>query len=133
MQARVQQRSRQLQRQVSEMAWAVPQVIHQRVGRMIAAGPMPNAGDQHEFYRMGAEKVAALQESWMAASMGAFTAQQEIALAWVEALMTPPGQPQAFNRLLHAGQAAALGMVGASLAPVHGRAMGNARRLRAVT
>lgn len=115
------------------MAWAVPQVIQQRVGRMIAAGPMPSAVDQREFYRMGAEKVAAFQESWMAAGVGVITAQQEFALAWMQAMMTLPCQPQSIKQLFSAGHAAALGVVGASLAPVHGRAMGNARRLRAGT
>ena len=47
-----------LSRHTGELAAAVPQVVAHRVGRMMAAGPLPGARDQQEFYRMGAEKVA---------------------------------------------------------------------------
>lgn len=48
-----------------ELSWAAPQVVAQRVSRMMTAGPSPSARDQQEFYRMGNEKVVAFYESWM--------------------------------------------------------------------
>ena len=129
MQARVRRRTHRVNRQVSEMAWAVPQVVHERVSRMLLAGAQPNARDQREFYKMGAEKVAAFQESWVAVGLQSLRAQQEIATAWMHAAMSLPLNPWAFNRVAEATQAATLGLMGAGLAPVHGRAVGNARRL----
>ncbi len=49
-----------------ELGIAAPQVIAQRVQRMLTAGPVPSARDQREFLRMGSEKVTAFQQSWLA-------------------------------------------------------------------
>jgi hypothetical protein len=49
-----------------ELSLAAPQVVAQRVTRMMTAGPNPSARDQQEFMRMGNEKVVAFYESWMA-------------------------------------------------------------------
>lgn len=73
-----------LSRDTAQMAAAVPQVIAHRVGRMMTAGILPNRRDQQEFYMMGAEKVAAFNESWSAMSLQAVAAQRQFALWWVQ-------------------------------------------------
>ena len=126
-----------LSRRTGELAAAVPQVVAHRVGRMMAAGPLPGARDQQEFYRMGAEKVAAFQESWLAMSLQAFAAQQQFVLWWWRAWwqMAPGGwmNPPAVNRLFFgAGRqwaGAVLDLMARGMAPVHRRAVANARRL----
>jgi len=46
-----------------EMMVASAEVIGHRTGLMAAAGPIPNASDQHEFALMGQEKIEAATES----------------------------------------------------------------------
>jgi hypothetical protein len=116
--------SLKLARQTGELALAAPQVVAHRVTRMLLAGAQPSARDRREFTAMGAEKVAAFQESWMAMGMQAWRVQQQMAFAWWQALFTPwararaPQWPQAM-----------MGVLGQGLAPVHRRAVANARRL----
>jgi hypothetical protein len=47
----------------TEMLVAASQVVAHRTDRMAKAGPLPSARDRREFTLMGAEKVAAVQES----------------------------------------------------------------------
>jgi hypothetical protein len=119
--------SQRLAGQALELAWAAPQVVARRVARLSRAGASPSAADRREFAVMGAEKVAAFWQSW--AAMGALAWQTQwqlwqawLPLAWGAAPRAWPGAAQrsteAVSRLLAAG-----------LAPVHGRAVGNARRL----
>ena len=77
-------KQRRLSRDTAQMVAAVPQVVAHRVGRMMTAGVVPNGRDQQEFYLMGAEKVAAFHESWMAMSRQTFAAQQQFALWWMQ-------------------------------------------------
>lgn len=127
-----------LHRHTAQMAAAVPQVVAHRVGRMIGAGMLPGGSDQQEFYRMGAEKVAAFGESWMGMSLQAWAAQRQFALWWMQTWWrvalggwtNPPtwqhlsagAQRRWMNALLDVSQQ--------GLAPVHRRAVANARRLR---
>jgi hypothetical protein len=122
-------RTRHLQQQVAEMSWAVPQVVGERMTRMMLAGARPSARDQHEFQKMGAEKLAAFCESWQALGQQTLHAQQEMSVAWMQSFTTWPTSLWPANHLTQAAQAAALGILGAGLAPVHGRALSNARRL----
>ena len=126
-----------LTRDAAQLADAVPQVVMHRVGRMMTAGVNPSRKDQDEFYRMGAEKVAAFGESWTAMSMQALAAQQQFAGWWLQTWwkvalggwMNPPtlqhlsasAQRQVMNSMLNI---AVRGM-----APVRRRAVANARRL----
>jgi hypothetical protein len=125
----VKRRSHRLQQQVSEMSWAVPQVVNERMTRMMLAGALPSAKDQQEFQKMGAEKVAAFCESWMALGQQTLHAQQEMSAAWMSSLFELPSGQWPAKRLAQAAQSAALGILGAGLAPVHSRALDNARRL----
>jgi hypothetical protein len=129
MPSNVKRRSQQLQQQVSELSWAVPQVVNQRMGRMMLAGVLPSANDRQEFQKMGAEKVAAFYESWTALGQQMMRAQQEMSLAWVSSLTQWPTGQWPAQHMAQAVQSAALGVIGAGLAPVHSRAIGNARRL----
>ncbi len=125
----VMRRSHRLQQQVSEMSWAVPQVVNERLTRMMLAGVRPSATDQQEFQKMWAEKVTAFCESWMALGQQMLHAQNEMAAAWTSSLTQLPTGQWPANRMAQAAQSAALGILGAGLAPVHSRALSNARRL----
>ena len=113
--------------QATELAWAAPQVIAHRLLRMATAGPRPSARDQREFVLMGAEKMAAFYESWTAMTFEALRQQQ---VWWVAAWRTmawpwswpPTGSTRQRHRALQ--RIAAHG-----LAPVHRRALANAKRL----
>ena len=130
-------KQRRLSRDAAQMAVAVPQVVAHRVGRMMAAGALPNGRDQQEFYMMGAEKVAAFQESWMAMSRQTLVAQQQFALWWMQTWwkvalggwMNPP----TFQHLSTSAQqrvlASMLDVTHHGVAPVRRRAVANARRL----
>jgi hypothetical protein len=122
-------RSHRLQKQVSEMSWAVPKVINERVGRMILAGAHPSDKDRAEFELMSAEKLSAFYESWAALGKQTYLAQQEMAMAWVDTFTQIPAHHWPGTQLINAAQSATLGVLGAGLAPVHSRAVNNARRL----
>jgi hypothetical protein len=113
---------RKIARQALGLSLAVPQVVAHRVGRMAAAGRTPSARDRREFTLMGAEKVAAFYESWMAMGFAALQAQQRL---WSSLMVSPWGR-------LPSNQALAdqtLRILGQGLAPVHRRAVSNAKRL----
>lgn len=113
----------------TELALAVPQVVAHRLARIAAAGHSPSARDRREMHRMSAEKAAAFSESWLA--MGAYwlNLQQAWAAAlwrwslapWTGAMPWPPSGRQ----WQHATQQ----MLSHGLAPVHRRAVANAKRL----
>jgi len=122
-----------------ELASAVPQVIAHRTARMLAAGNAPSIADQREFLRMGSEKLEAFTEAWTAMSLQAFNANQRLMLAMLRSWWTPwiglPFSPwsaprsstrAAQRRLQHAG----IGLLSAAVAPVHKRAIANAKRLQ---
>jgi len=112
----------------AELAFAVPQVMAHRIARMALAGAQPSDRDRREFTRMGTEKAAAFQQSWIAMGMQLWQAQQAFALFWLRACLSPWGPPsvQSVQRHLHS---AALGVLGQGLAPVHRTAVANAKRL----
>ncbi|HVZ42962.1 MAG TPA: hypothetical protein VHA82_04050 [Ramlibacter sp.] len=88
-------------RQVMELAFAAPQVVAHRTARMARAGARPTARDRAEFTRMGTEKFAAFCSSWAAMWGAMYSAQFEM-----------------MSKVMAAG-----------LAPVHTKAVANARRL----
>ncbi|HKP66298.1 MAG TPA: polyhydroxyalkanoate granule-associated phasin [Casimicrobiaceae bacterium] len=111
-------------RQGIELALAVPVVVTHRMSRLVTAGPTPSARDRREFERMSAEKVAAFCESWNAMWMAASSAYLRAWFSWT------PWTPFTFNASHRSRQRkAALGVLTAGLAPVHRRAVANARRL----
>lgn len=114
--------------QMMEMAVAVPQVVAHRVTRMALAGPTPSTRDRREFSRMGAEKLDAFQESWMSMGMHAALAQQRWWLGVMSAMPWPWGTGR-MPDLAASMASASQGMLGKGLAPVHRRAVANAKRL----
>jgi hypothetical protein len=114
----------------AELAVAVPQVVAHRVTRMALAGPELSPRDRKEFERMVAEKNAAFAASWAAMAQQAVLAQQSLAASWMTSFLGAGRRRQpsaaASARQWHA---AALGVLGKGLAPVHRKATANARRL----
>lgn len=108
-------------RDATRMAVAVPQVVAHRLTRLALAGAAPNARDRREFTRMGAEKVAAFQQSWWNMGVAALAAQQRAALAMLS------GNPARVARAL---ASAGTDVAARGLAPVSRRATANAKRLR---
>lgn len=130
-------KQRRLARDATQMAVAVPQVIAHRVGRMMGAGPLPSGRDQREFYLMGAEKVAAFQESWAAMFLQATAAQQQFGLwcvqTWWKAAMSGWTNAPTMQHLSMAAQqrmvASMFDVAHQGITPVRRRAVANARRL----
>jgi len=112
--------------QAAELAVAVPQVVAHRLTRMAIAGPAPSQRDRREFTRMVAEKNTAFAASWQAMTAQALVANQAFAASFLRSFWSPPQMP------MHAVvqmQNAALGVLGEGMAPVHRKAVANARRL----
>ena len=113
-----------------ELAHAVPQVVAHRVTRMALSGPTLSARDRKEFARMVAEKNAAFGESWNAMTVQAALANQALAASFMKTVVAAargkrPSLPTAAAQL----HRAALGVVAKGLAPVHRKAVANAKRL----
>lgn len=125
--------SRALQVKAAELALAVPQVVAHRLARLANAGAKPTLRDRKEFARMVAEKHDAFGESWQAMALQAWRSQRSFAAALTRTAMTPATlrrSPAAHAFALQMQmQQAALAMFGKGLAPVHRRAVANAKRL----
>ena len=124
------QRSLSLLTKSAELAVAVPQVVAHRVTRMAIAGPVPSARDRKEFKRMVAEKTPAFGEAWSSMAMQTVRANQALAALWLRALWAPslrrgPSATAVATEL----QLATLGILGKGMAPVHRKAVANAKRL----
>jgi hypothetical protein len=123
--------SASLSAKTAELALAVPQVVAHRVLRMAHAGPHLSARDRKEFARMIAEKNSAFGESWHAMALQTLQSQRAFAAALALAA-TPPrsARPNSVAQALATQfQQAALAVLGKGLAPVHRRAVANAKRL----
>ncbi len=123
---------RKLAQQALGLSMAVPQVIAHRVGRMATAGPNPSARDRKEFKQMGAEKTAAFYESWAAMGMAAMKAQQQMTAAMWRTAATAPwtlGRPGSLLPTSNTLARHALQVLSQGVAPVHRRAVSNAKRL----
>ncbi|GAB3743811.1 hypothetical protein [Lysobacter olei] len=111
--------SQRLARQMTELAFAAPQVVAQRTSRMAVAGTLPTGRDHAEFVRMGTEKMHAFYQSWSAMWMAAWMAPFELAKATT---LAPASAFALASR-------SAMGVMSAGLAPVHRKAVANAKRL----
>lgn len=108
----------------------MPQVVAHRVTRMALSGPKLSPRDRKEFERMVAEKNSAFAESWNAMAAQAAVANQALAASFFRSFLTvargkrPPvaASAEEFHK-------AALGVLGKGFAPVHRKAMANAKRL----
>jgi hypothetical protein len=115
--------------QTSQLALAVPQVVAHRLTRMALAGNKPSARDRREFHRMGAEKIAAFQESWLAMYAEAWRLNQEAVFKAMQSLWMPWLAASRRGTPLQQWQRAALGVLGQGMSPVRRRAVANAKRL----
>ena len=116
-------------RQAAELAVAVPPVIAHRLIRLALAGPAPSAQDRREFQRMSAEKAAAFAESWNAMAWPTLKATPTLARTFLRAFGSPArAQVSAQSATRQVGRAVTA-IVQAGLAPVHRRAVANAKRL----
>ncbi|MEO7244748.1 MAG: polyhydroxyalkanoate granule-associated phasin [Rubrivivax sp.] len=124
--------TRRLATQSVELAIAAPQVVAQRLTRMALAGASPSAKDRREFSQMGQEKVLAFYQSWSAMWMQACQSPWQLAHSFGRAALS--GSPaRAAAAAGHAASAAATRILSAGLAPVHGKAVSNAKRLARTT
>jgi hypothetical protein len=113
----------------AEIALAAPQVIAHRVARMAMSGPVLSARDRKEFHLMGAEKMAAMAESWNAMVLQSMRANQALAAGFIAAFWSPSAMRQSPARAAAQLHGAALGVLAKGMAPVHRKATANARRL----
>ena len=115
----------------AELAFAVPQVVAHRVTRMSLAGPKLSARDRKEFELMVAEKNAAFSESWNAMVAQTALANQVLAVSFFKSFLAAAWgkKPSAAGSAAQL-QRAALSVLGKGFAPVHRKALANAKRLR---
>ena len=82
---------------------------------------------------MGAEKLAAFNESWGAMAAQMFIVQQQFVISLMRLGRSPWfGGVPSFGQHSTQWQNAALGVVAKGMAPVHKRAVANAKRLRGI-
>lgn len=117
--------SHSLALKAGELAFAAPQVIAHRLTRMAQSGSSPTAADRREWMRMSSEKLAAFNESWFAIGLETWRIQQRQMLA----LMTSFATPWTATYTSAKAQRDATALWGRALAPVHRRAVANAKRL----
>jgi|SRR6516162_5564144 hypothetical protein len=106
---------------LAELGFAAPQVIAHRLTRMALAGPRISARDRKEFTGMVLEKQAAVAQAWLGMFAEGVRFQQQFALSLLTAA-TPR---------IHAARArtATSRIASAGLAPIHRKAVANAKRL----
>ena len=115
----------------AELAFAVPQVVAHRVTRMALSGRKPSARDRKEFELMVAEKNAAFTESWSAMIAQTALANQTLAVSFFKSFLAAGRGKKPSARVSAAQvQRAALSVLGKGIAPVHRKALANAKRLR---
>lgn len=97
------------------------------------AGPAPSARDRREFRRMSAEKVAAVAESWNAMVRQTLQANQTLALSFLRAFWSLARAKSSTASATRQAGREVLDIVQQGLAPVHRRAVANAKRLSRTT
>jgi hypothetical protein len=115
-------RTRSNAAKLGELGIAAPQVIAQRLSRMALAGAAPSARDRKEITGMVVEKQLAFAQSWAAMWAESLRWQQQFVLSFLKG-------PRAVTRQMAAVGLAIDRVAGKGLAPVHRKAVGNAKRL----
>lgn len=114
----------------AELAAAVPQVVAHRVARMAVAGPTLSERDRKEFYLMLAEKSAAFAQAWQAMATQSVRANQALTASLLRSISSPSRRNKpSVQKMAAQLQGAALDMFDKGLAPVHRKAVANAKRL----
>ena len=114
----------------AELVFAAPQVIAHRLTRMALSGPELSARDRREFDGMWKEKSDAFGASWNAIARQTALAQQTLAGSFFKSMMTlaTGGRPSVAKSAAQM-QKSMLDIVDKGLAPVHRKAVANAKRL----
>ena len=98
---------------------------------MALAGHRPSARDQREFQMMSDEKTAAFKESWGAMAAASMRANQQLATSVMTTVLFPWSKYSATPDVLASQyHQAAMGVLDKGMAPVHRRAVANAKRLK---
>ena len=122
--------SKLLAAQDAELTMAVPKVMAHRLTRMALAGHTPSERDRKEFDLMSSEKSAAFLESWQAMAVQSMRANQALSMSFFRAFWSPSmTEKLSMSNITAQMQNAAIGVVGKGMAPVHRRAVANAKRL----
>ena len=130
MPTRTARKTKSLAAKAAELAVAVPQVVAHRVARMAIAGPTLSERDRKEFERMVDEKHTAFGEAWQAMAAQSVRANQALAASFMRSAWSPsPGDKPTATKVAAQLQDAAMGVLGSGLAPVHRKAVANAKRL----
>ena len=112
-----------------ELALAVPQVVAHRVTRMAISGQSLSDRDKKEFELMVAEKKVAFGESWTAMTTQAVRANQAMAASFFQSFWSPLKRKPTAAAVTAQVQRAAMGVLDKGIAPVHRKAVSNAKRL----
>lgn len=114
--------------QLATLSQRAPYVVAQRLARM--ANPTPTARDQQDLQRMGLEKIAAIQEGWMAMTTEMLAQQHRAWVASWQAAFTP-WKAESPLQWWYRGLSDADAVMAAGLRPATRRVAANARRLSA--
>jgi hypothetical protein len=112
-----------------ELAMAAPRVVAHRVTRLALAGPNPSARDRTELVKMVAEKQTAFAQAGSDMAMQAVRAHQALAASMWRALLTPSSYMNAAASFPVQVQNATIDVLNKGLAPIHRKAVANAKRL----
>jgi len=130
MPSRSTRKKKSLTTKAAELAVAVPQVVAHRLTRMAIAGPTLSERDRKEFNLMVAEKKTAFAQAWQAMATQSVRANQTLAASFFRSIWSAsPRRKPTLGRVAAQLQSAALGVFGKGLAPVHRKAVANAKRL----
>jgi len=137
MSKRLHSKTHTFNQQALELMIATPVVVAHRLTRMLTAGATPSARDKTEFARMGAEKNDAFVESWTAIGNTMLKSNQRMAHSMFQAWFNPQTYftlasgkiPSAFAPSWSRVSGDAIDVSLNALAPVHRRAVSNAKRL----
>lgn len=120
---------RSIAAQATELAFAAPQVVAHRLGRMAAAGASPSSRDRREFVRMVLEKQTAAGQSFVAMAAQGWLGAPLIAASMMRAACVPWFGLYGQHPVAAQVQDTAERVLARGLAPVHRAAVANARRL----
>jgi len=130
MPSRTARKTKSIATQAAELAVVVPQVVAHRVTRMALAGPTLSERDRKEFNLMVAEKKTAFAQACQAMATHSVNANQALAVSFLRSMWSPTGWGRpAVGKLATEFQSATLGVLAKGIAPVHRKAVANAKRL----
>ena len=123
-------KTKSISTKATELVFAVPQVVAHRVTRMAMAGSTLSERDRKEFDLMLTEKKTAFAEAWQAMATQTVRANQTLAASFFRSMWSPTAWGKtSVGKVAVQVQGAALGILDKGMAPVHRKAVANAKRL----